>query len=177
MTFDKRYWLIILPLATLLFLVVVKAFRGNDFSESARETHRLSLEADYFISLDQLEDMQAERNVMLVDIRESESYDRCHSDGAVSIPLGSILGKKDLPVLMNGESSIVIFSSDMAMSAAAWALLSQLGIQGLYILELPDGWPGEADSVIDIGHYDNEELRYGFVPDTISALPVEEPDE
>ena len=175
MKFNKRYWLIVIPLIIILLLVVIRAFRSNEFSYTAREVHRLSLETDHFISMGQLEKLQEEGDILLVDIRESGDPGGDSLEGSVNVPLSALLDKRELSLLRTSKSTIVICSADMAMSASAWALLGQLGIRELYILELPAGWPGEVLPGVDAESFDDELPRYRFIPDTSYVPPADEP--
>jgi 3-mercaptopyruvate sulfurtransferase SseA len=72
---------------------------------------------------------------------------------AQNIPADSILSKKYLNTIRKHNGPVILFSSEMAVSARIWMLLSQMGCKNIYILT---------------NNTDNEVFKSKFRPDTVT---------
>ena len=177
MKFNRKYLLIFIPLTLLVILVVAWSFQKDVFRLEVKEAHRLSLENGYALSLVQLEDLKADHEVMLVDVRKEEAYLKGHPEGAVSVPLHLLLEQENLRILRKSEKPVIIYSDDMAETTAAFALLCQLGIERMYMIEIPSGLlPSDKLNAAE-RLYKDEALRYIFKPDSTAFRMFESREE
>jgi len=168
MKLNRKYLLVLIPMILLVILVVVWSLRGDEFRMNIEEAHLLSLETGYTLSMQQLADLKNDQKVILVDVREEDDYRRDHPEGALSIPLRSLLEKQNLQIIEKGNLPVIIYSDDMAKTTAAYSLLSQMAVNNLYILELPGGIIPTDTQGVEIRRYKDEELRFIFEPDTVA---------
>ena len=71
----------------------------------------------------------------------------------VHIPPDSVLNRKYLTIIKDHKGAVLISSSDAALSARIWMVISQTGCRNLYILT---------------GSNDNEVFKNEFRPDTLA---------
>ena len=71
---------------------------------------------------------------------------------ALFIAADSILSKNNLSIIRKHDGPVLLVSSETAVSARIWMVLSQMGYKNIYILT------NDADS---------EVLKYKFRPDTL----------
>jgi rhodanese-related sulfurtransferase len=66
------------------------------------------------------------RNVLLLDVRESWEYDRCHIEGSINVPLGRVQDAKDI---WGAASEVVVICHHGMRSYQAGILLERAGVE------------------------------------------------
>jgi hypothetical protein len=71
-------------------------------------------------------------NTLIVDIKGQERFFKENLD-VIKIPADSLLSKENYKKIRSNKGSVVL-SGDPAETAQIWMILSQMGIEDLYIL-------------------------------------------
>jgi len=156
MKFIRPYILIIVLVLPIAVFVALKAFNPVRFDSDAMKLAAPSLHHDNLIALPELV-YPADR--LIIDVSENGACMRKLPQGALHIPADSILDKRNLKIIRKNKLPLVIASDDQGEAARIWMLLSQMGVEPLYILR---------DST------DNEVLKYKFRPDSTIQAGIEE---
>ena len=151
MDFLKNNKVLIAIVLTVLILVLVRSLGTNHFKNDAIKWAEPSLSRLNIISKDQIGSMAGDK--LIINLGEKAEEAEGLPKDALNIPVSTILGKKNLKIIRKHNGPVLLFSTETAVSARIWMVLSQMGYKNLYILT--------TDS-------DNEVLKYKFRPDTIS---------
>ena len=92
-------------------------------------------------------------NKLIINLSLENGVPGMASVNTINISPDSLLSKENLNTIKNYEGPVLLFSSETAVSARIWMLLSQMGYKNIFILN---------------NNTDNEILNYKFRPDTIS---------
>ena len=151
MNFIKKYKTVLLILVPVLILVLVRATAINHFKSDARKNAEKSFTRSNLITSEKLS--QTEGKKLLINL-EKDVIKHIPSEMTVlTVPSDSILSKKYMKFILNNDGPVIISSSDVSVSARIWMLLSQMGVENLYILT-EDTEP--------------EALKYKFRSDTLA---------
>jgi hypothetical protein len=152
MKFIRPYMLIILLVVPIALFVALRAFNPVRFESDAVKQAGPSVNHENYLTFTELV-YPADR--LIIDLTKSGSYLDLLPRGALHIPAASILDKDNLKLIRKNKLPLVIASDNPGEAARIWMLLSQMGVEPIFILR---------DST------DNEVLKYEFRPDsTIQA--------
>lgn len=73
--------------------------------------------------------------LLLVDVRQAESYKDYSLPGAINIPLNEILLTDWKPYLNQTDMDVVFFSNSDLSADQAWVLCTRVGYKNLYVME------------------------------------------
>ena len=150
MNFIKKYKIILLILIPVAILVLIRAFGSNHFMTDARKHAEASFSGSNLITTEMLSQIGGKK--LIINL-EKDVIKHISSEAIVkSITPDSILNKKNIKLLLNHDGPVIISSSKNSVSARIWMLLSQMGVDNLYILT--------EDT-------ESEVLKYKFRPDTL----------
>ncbi|MFN8255491.1 MAG: rhodanese-like domain-containing protein [Bacteroidales bacterium] len=165
----KNLLIIIVPLTVILILVIYKALDKDSFKLDAEEVIKQSINQEHVLSIAEFKEKLAQNNaVVIIDLRKKEDFDKDHIKNAKNIPLENLQQKKSLDFLLNEQNEKILYSETVANSAKAWALFTRLGIEKLYILDVPGELIGNELLNKDTSIEKSEVLKYKFQPDTLS---------
>ncbi|MEO9474701.1 MAG: rhodanese-like domain-containing protein [Cyclobacteriaceae bacterium] len=99
---------------------------------SAKQLHEQVLGRQYVIDSEQAVKMS---NYQLIDIRKQEHYVVSHEDGSLNVPLPSLLSEENQK-LFKSDNTKIIMGHDPLKAHEAWMLLTQLGVENLYVLQM-----------------------------------------
>ncbi len=167
----KSLIIIFLPIILILILVIFKSLNKDNFSLDTKQTHEISLNQEYILSINQLkEKLKASQKTVLVDLRNKDDYAKAHIKNAINIPLSEILNNQEFSKLKSTDNVIVLYSNSVTQSAKAWTLLTQMGYREFFLLDIPSAVISEEllekDTVFDR----DEVLKYKFQPATAAGL-------
>lgn len=102
-------------------------------------------------------------DLVIVDIRSSEAFNRYHIPGAINIPLAKLFDEKSKEIL-DSDNVVVLYSNGDMHASEAWVLLKQLNIDCYVLLGGLNYW---AEAILNPKHptdlaADSEILRYQF---------------
>lgn len=164
----RNLFIVILPLMLIVVLVIIKTFNKDNFSEDAIKIHELSLKQEHLMSLQQLNQLKEKGSgFVLIDIRPKEEFEKGSIPQAVNIPFAEIIDNKEIKDLYLNNFAIVLYSSNLVESSSAWIILSQKGLERLYILDILSETIDKDYQLKYISDGGNEILKYTFTPDSI----------
>jgi hypothetical protein len=144
----KKNLVVIFIVLTLLILILIRSTGINHFSTDAKSHAEASINQSNTITLDKLGSLKG--NKLLVNLSGDV---KALSKGELKISPDSILAKNHINSIMKNDGPVVLYSSDPAITARIWMLLSQMGRKNIFIL---------------INTSDDEILKYKFHPDSLS---------
>lgn len=145
--------LIVLPIA---ILVLIRGTAAECFKQDARKLAEPSFNHSNAMSREQLATFKS--GYRIIDISDQgNQMEKLPGDSVIHLPAEIILEKTGQEVLRSNKLPVLLYSSDPAISARVWMLLSQMGYRNLYILT---------------DEPDNEVIKYKFRPDSTQAGKV-----
>ena len=90
-----------------------------------------------YISTDELADriINQDPSLLLVDVRDENSFKTYSLPNAVNIPIGKVLNEDSDPYLNQDAYDVILFSNDNFHSDQAWILCNRLGYENLHVLK------------------------------------------
>lgn len=153
MKFLKKYKIVLFIILPIVALVLIRTFGSNHFMTDTRKHAEASFSGSNLITAEMLSHTAGEK--LIINL-EKDIIKHIPTEIIVkSITPDSILNRKNIKLLLNHDGPVIISSSENSVSTRIWMLLSQMGVDNLYILT-KDAEP--------------EVLKYKFRPDTM-ALP------
>ena len=132
MNLIKRYRLIIAIVLPLLILLTIKTCRTGSFKYDAKKWAEPSFDHSNIIEAAEIGKLSGQKLIIFLD-NSSEKLDE-KSAVAVHIPPDSVLSRIYLRRIKDHKGPVLISSSDPALSARIWMVISQTGFRSLYIL-------------------------------------------
>jgi len=129
----KLLALFVIPLG--IIIAAVPPDRVKHFRLTADEL--LQEAGVQFISPDVVADMlvQKDPSLRLIDVRTPEEFDAYHMDGAINIPLSSLLSDEYTDILHQDAYMNVFYSNGSVYANQAWMITRQLGYENNFVLE------------------------------------------
>jgi len=148
----KKYRVVIFVLAPVIILVLIRLYSPGHFKPDAKSRAELSFSGANLITMKSMSEKKDK--FLIVNLGEKNvQFER--AENLLTVTPDSILKKEIISRIKKFNGSIAISSPDISISSGIWMLLSQMGINNLFILT--NDAPGE-------------ELKYKFRPDS-SARP------
>ena len=96
-----------------------------------------AISPERYITTDELADriINQDPTLLLVDVRDENSYKKYSLPNAINIPLKKVLDEDSEPYLYQDEYDVVLFSNDNFHSDQAWILCNRLGYENLHVLK------------------------------------------
>jgi len=150
MNLINRYRIIIAVVLPFLILVAVRTCMTGSFKYNARKWAEPSFNSSNIISKTEIGKLSGEK--LIIDLEPDINTMAGKSVAEVTIPPDSLLSRKYLKTIRDHKGPVIISSSDPALSARLWMVISQTGCRNLYILTSSN---------------DNEVFKNEFRPDTL----------
>ena len=90
--------------------------------------------------------MRDTQEVIILDVREQDEYDRGHIPGGVLVPVGTIDETTAAEVIPEKDSTVLVYCRSGNRSKTASAALAELGYTGIYEFGGINTWPYEIES-------------------------------
>lgn len=89
-----------------------------------------------YVTTDQVAKMiiQNDPTLELVDVRSAEEYNKFSLDGAINVPLDSILNSSSLAFFGIPGVKVVLLSDDDIKADQAWVIAKRLGYKSIYVM-------------------------------------------
>ncbi|MEZ4996188.1 MAG: rhodanese-like domain-containing protein [Bacteroidales bacterium] len=131
----KLLALFVIPLG--IIIAAVPPDRVKHFRLTADELLQEAGAGVQFISPDVVADMlvQKDPSLRLIDVRTPEEFDAYHMEGAVNIPLSSLLSDEYADILNQEAYMNVLYSNGSVYANQAWMITRQLGYENNFVLE------------------------------------------
>ena len=146
----KRYKIVITVFLLILSAVLFKTFSHSTFRYDAKKWAAPSVQRSNQITAGQSGNLQGK--VLIINLDNEKFVNINKKADVINIPSDSLLNKNNLKIVSGFKGNLLIYSSEVYLSARAWMLLSQMGLRDIYILT--------DDSA-------NEVLKSKFRPDTL----------
>lgn len=112
------------------FLVILTFYTDkSQFQLTGKEMHAKVLATNYKLNNEDALDLAGAK---IVDLRDSKSFRLEPREGAINIPLASLLNDENKAFFATDVAKVLI-SDDDVQSHEAWMLLTQLGYDNLYV--------------------------------------------
>jgi len=147
----KKYRIIIFVLVPVIMLVLIRLYTPGHFKPDARSRAELSFSGANLITMKNLEEEKDKFLIVNLGVISSQ-FEK--EENILTVAPDSILKKEIISRIKKHKGSVVISSPDISISSGIWMVLSQMGIDNLYVLA------GDSTEV----------LKYKFRPDS-SARP------
>ena len=147
----NKYRIIIAFVAPLLILLSIKTCRSGSFKYDAKKWAEPSFDNSNVITGPDAGKLPGEKLIVSLDDSYNKMDDKSFSE--VHIPPDSVLNRKYLTIIRDHKGPVLIASSDPAISARIWMVISQTGCRDLFILSSSS---------------DNEVFKNEFRPDTLA---------
>jgi rhodanese-related sulfurtransferase len=145
----KKYKVVIAIVLIILILVLIRSLGANHFKSDAKRWAESSVIQSNIITGDRIGTLSGEK--LIINLSEEGSGINEMTRNALHIPADSLFSKNNLNAIRKHDGPVLLFSSETAVSARIWMLLSQMGYKNVFILT----------NVID-----NEVFKHKFRPDT-----------
>jgi len=132
----KKYRFIIAGILVLVALIILRNSGTGHFRYDARKWAEPSFSGANIIDRHGIDSLPGEKLMVFLtpDLVSALTFEV----PALSIPYDSILTKKYRHLLARHSGSVVLYSSDISVSARVWMALSQSGFRDIFVLD-PDG--------------------------------------
>ena len=150
MSIIKRYGVVIAVVLPILILILIRSFGANHFKSDAKKLAESSVKKSNIITGEQINVLPGEK--LFINLGEAgRDLNEITSD-TLFISADSILNKKNLGIIRKHDGLVLLVSSEKAVSARIWMVLSQMGFENIFILT---------------NDPESEVLKYKFRPDTL----------
>ena len=131
----KLLALFVIPLG--IIIAAVPPDRVKHFRLTADELLQEAGAGVQFVSPDVVADMlvQKDPSLRLIDVRTPEEFDAYHMEGAINIPLSSLLSDEFTDILNQEAYMNVLYSNGSVYANQAWMITRQLGYENNFVLE------------------------------------------
>jgi hypothetical protein len=136
MRFISRFGLAIAVALPLIILLTIRTCSTRTFKYDARKWASPSFDNSNVINEMSMGSLKGDK--LIVDLDSSSDRIVDNSPSAIHISPDSILLKKHLNKIRDHKGPVLLFSSDPALSARLWMILSETGCNNLYILASSD---------------------------------------
>jgi len=151
----NKYKVIIAISGVIIILVCIRSFNIDHFKNNAKSLAGPSFNHSIIISEKQIGIIG--KNILFVYLDKVDIPIKDLHNEVITIKPDSILNKENLRKIIKHKGSVLIISSDPAVSARIWMILSQMGRHDVFILT---------------DHPDNEVFKNKFRPDTLNRLEL-----
>ena len=145
----KKYKVVITIVLIILILVCMRSLDVNHFKNDAKRWAEPSVTRSNTINIEKSGRLSGKK--LFINLDKDDSGIREITNDAQNIPADSVLSKKYFKIIREHDGTVLLFSSETAVSARIWMVLSQMGCMNIYILT---------------NNEDNEVFKYKFRPDT-----------
>jgi hypothetical protein len=146
----KKYKVVIVIVIIILILVCMRLLDVNHFKNDAKKWAEPSVTRLNTINIEKSGSLSGKK--LFINLDKDVSGIKEITNDAQTIPPDSVLSKKYLKIIRKHDGPVLLFSSETAVSARIWMVLSQMGCMNIYILT---------------NNEDNEVFKYKFRPDTL----------
>ncbi len=149
----RQYGIVILVVLPVAIVVLIRALSSDRFDHNARKLAGSSFTHSNIVAWHQLDSLA--RDYLILDLDDRGDLEVKHLEyRVIRLPADSVLEKPGRDILRKHGKPFLLYSSDPAVPAKVWMLLSQMGYRNIYILSR------EADP---------EVMKYKFRPDTLQT--------
>jgi hypothetical protein len=146
----KNNKVVIAIVVIILVLVIIRSVGVNHFRNDVKRWAEPSVARSNTISPEEVRDLKG--NILTINLDNKMIPGEKITGDLKNIPADSILSKNIIKSILKHNGPVLLYSSQPALPARIWMVLSQMGCKKIFILT-------------DLT--ENESLKYKFRPDTI----------
>jgi len=128
----KQYWLVVTIFLIVVLFVLFRSFSRHDFRYDAARWAGPSVTGANIITEEHISALHGE--ILLISLGNQATVTDQLKDKTMTVNPESILEKGNLSVIRKNKGSVILFSDDSSVSARVWMVLSEMGMQNIYIL-------------------------------------------
>ena len=147
MNFIKKYKFILAIVVPIMILIIFRSYGSNHFKPDAGKWAAPTLTGTNLVSVENFSSLPGKKLIIMLD---NSRYSDFADGDSYSISPDSILLTPNIKMMKKNDGPVLLVSSESSSVAKIWMILSQMGINNLYIMGEP------------------ELLKYEFRPDTIA---------
>jgi len=132
MKFLKQYWPVLTIFLILVPLVLSRTFSQNNFRYDAVKWAEPSTLGSNILTLDKLPTLKGD--ILFINLGDKTEVSEQLKDNTLIINPELILEKKILNKIRKNRGPVILFSEDNSVSARVWMIISEMGIENVYIL-------------------------------------------
>jgi len=132
----KQYWLVVAIFLIVVLFVLFRSFSRHDFRYDAARWAGPSATGSNIITEEQMSALRGE--ILLITLGNQATVTGQLKDKTMIVNPESILEKGNLSVIRKNKGPVILFSDDSSLSARVWMVLSEMGMQNIYILHYED---------------------------------------
>lgn len=145
-----KYKVVIAVVLPILILVLIRQFGGNHFQTDAKRWSEPSIMRSNIITEEKIGTLSGEK--LIINLGEGNREIKDMGMELLNIPADSVLSKNILHTIGKHDGPLLLYSSETAVSARIWMVLSQMGYKNIFILS---------------NNSENEVFKSKFLPDTL----------
>ena len=131
---DRLTWItIFFVIVIAVILLTYKAPRLEYDLPSAELLAELE-KKEMLISVEEVENLLNDENMVFVDLRNKGEYFVSHISGAINVPVMKILDEQHIELFENTDKTFVLYGQNHLDANGTWMLLRQLGHQNIKML-------------------------------------------
>ena len=116
----------------ILILVLIRSFGSNHFRIDAGRWAEPSVKQSNIILSQQIGSLPGEK--LIINLDKENSRNNEFTGSSIHIPSDSVLNRNNLKTIRKHKGPVLLYSSETAVSARIWMILSQMGYKNIYIL-------------------------------------------
>lgn len=151
MEFVKKYKIPVIVTGVAIILVLLRTFSLDHFGSDATMRAKPSVDHSVIISANHLRTLSGD--ILVLNLARNENLFKNLPGQILKIPADSVLGKRNLKKIFSHKGPLLVVSTDNAVSARIWMILSQMGRKDIFILTDDE---------------ENEVLKHKFRSDTLT---------
>jgi len=128
----NKYKIVLAIVLPILILVLIRSFGADHFKSDAKKLAVSSVKKSNIITGEQINALSGEK--LFINLGEAGRYLKEITSDTLFISADSILNKKNLNIFRKHDGPVLLVSSEKAVSARIWMVLSQMGFENIFIL-------------------------------------------
>jgi hypothetical protein len=128
----NKYKTVIIIVITVLILVIIRSINPNHFKPDAERWAKPTISRTNTVTAGQIEQLSGKKLIVNLDGEKNE----IEKMGFASITVNpdSLIISKNIEIIRKHDGPVLLVSSESAISARMWMILSQMGCKNIYIL-------------------------------------------
>ena len=132
MKFIKQYWLVLSIFLLVTSLIMIRAFSTKNFRYDAVKWAEPSALGSNLLTEDMIPLLSGK--ILLVNLDNKAAHDERFENNTLMVEPLLVLEKENLSRIRKNEGPVILFSEDSSLSARIWMVLSEMGMENIYIL-------------------------------------------
>ncbi len=127
----------LLMLAMFSYLFLPEQRKSNASEIPPDQLHALLQDPNRFVDVEEAtyKIIKQDEDLVLIDVRSSEDFERFSLPGALNISMEDIIGRRYREFFNNSDKKKVFYSYSESSAQLAWAVAKRAGFENIYILQ------------------------------------------